>query len=222
MNDKTFVIYGKLTESVVTFVGCARGQAPPGSVVLQTVTSHPEICWVKWSLRFRRTLKDPSKALANPLAAFFTNASRLKRLLGDEKAERLQRTTNAEFLDYHERNPQVLAEMLADAQGEKAAGRAVYSAGEHLGQVRWGGTSTDRGENFRFKINSVWGAWYSRAMQMEDPNLIGFFRMRESLADGLIWVDGRKWSDFAAEHRESLKWSEPFEDLSSEDWEFHE
>src|ERR1700724_4637754 len=105
---------------------------------LQTVTSHAEICWVKWSLRFRRTLKDPTKALTNPLAAFFTNASRLKRLLGDEGAERLQRTTNAEFLDNHERNPQVLAEMLADAQREKAAGRAVYSAGEHLGQVRWG------------------------------------------------------------------------------------
>lgn len=212
-----FQIYGTLTAGEISFVGCTKGTAPSGAVVLQRVTDHPEVHWVKWCLRFRRTLRD-TKALAHPYASYFTNTSRLARLLGDETLKKEVAIKNSEFLDFNLENPHVLAEMMADARAEKAAGRSVYSAQEHVARVRWGATETERGDD-RFKINSVWSAWYSRLIQMEDPSLIGFFRLRDSLADGLTW-EGKSWVEFAAAHAEELRYS-PFADLPDSEWEYN-
>ena len=82
--------------------------------------------------------------------------------------------------------------MIADAFEEKDAGRVVYSAQEHLGRVRWGANGDGTRRRPSFKINSVWSAWYSRVIQMEEPSLIGFYRLRDSLADELIWK-GQSW-----------------------------
>lgn len=211
-------IYGVITEQEVRFIGCTKGDIPSGAFRLQTVTHHPEAAWVKWCLRHRRTLKD-TKALASPLVSYFTNPTRLNRLLRDEAVLKLQADTLAGFLDFNTRNSHILPELVADALAEKAAGREVYSAQEHIGRVRWGTTDTDRAED-KFKINSCWSAWYSRLIQMEEPGLIGFFRLRYSLADGLVWK-GRTWADFTEEHADDLHY-EVYEELPDGEWEYND
>ena len=48
-----FHIYGIVTEQEITFIGCTKGDLPPGEIRLQTVSARPKENWV----RFRRTLE---------------------------------------------------------------------------------------------------------------------------------------------------------------------
>jgi hypothetical protein len=214
------VIYGVVSQRSIVSVGCARelSQVPGDAIILQTVPDHGELHWVKWCRRFRRTLTDHA-GLNHPFAAYFTNSSKLSRLLSEEDWKTACASKNAEFLRFHEANQHVLEEMLAGARAEKAAGRGVYSVDELLGDLRWGNTETERGES-RFKIDSVFFAWYSRAAQMVAPDLVGFFRLRFCHADGLIWTDGRRWMEFAAENAEALRWSEPWDELPDSDFSY--
>jgi hypothetical protein len=216
VSNKAFHIYGVLTGQEVTFIGCTKGAIPSTAVQLQTVSDHPEANWVKWCRRFRRTLKD-RRGVDHPLAEYFTNQSRIKRLLGDETVTRSEAEKCNEFLAFHLKNPHVLADMMTEARAEKASGRTVYSADAHLSAVRWNLALDTEHQDDTFKINSVWAAWYSRLIQMVYPDLIGFFRLRHALADGLV-VDGRSWRAFAKEHADELHY-ESFESLPDSEWE---
>ena len=95
---------------------------------------------------------------------------------------------------------------------EKAAGRGVYAVDAQINNVRWSSDlDTDHADD-AFKISNEWAAWYSRLVQMECPDLLGFFRLKTALADGLV-VDGRSWRDFAKEHGDELHYDE-FESLA--------
>ena len=50
-------------------------------------------------------------------------------------------------------------------------------------------------------------------------DLVGFFRLRIALADGLVY-EGRSWRDFAREHADGLHY-ELFESLPDSDWEYN-
>jgi hypothetical protein len=216
VSNREFHIYGVLTGQDVTFIGCTKGAIPPTAVRLQTVSDHPEANWVKWCLRFRRTLKD-RRGIDHPLAEYFTNQARVKRLLGDEAITQSEAEKCKDFLAFHADNPEVLEDMVEQARAEKAAGRTVYAAEAHLSGVRWNkDIPTERGDE-GFKINSIWSAWYSRLIQMVCPDLIGFFRLRNALADGLV-INGRSWRAFAKEHADELHY-ESFEALPDSDWE---
>jgi hypothetical protein len=76
-----------------------------------------------------------------------------------------------------------------------------------LGEIRWSDIQVDREEE-RVKIASKWSAWYSRAAQMVKPELVGFFSVRSSVADGLVWIDGTSWQQFATEHEEEINWKD--------------
>jgi hypothetical protein len=211
-----FQIYGLLTDHDITFIGCTKGAIPLKAIRLQTVSDHPEANWVKWCLRFRRTLKDRT-GIDHPLAEYFTNRSRVKRLLGDEAVTHVEAEKCKDFLTFHANNPDVLAEMAEQARAEKAAGRTVYAADAHLSGIRWNkDIASERGDD-RFKINSTWSAWYSRLIQMAYPDLIGFFRLRNALADGLV-IDGRSWRAFAKEHADKLHY-DSFDAIPDSDWE---
>ena len=82
MNNE-FHIYGIATGKEVTFIGCTKGDIPPGAIKLQTLSEHPKANWVKWCVRFRRTLKD-QRGVKDPLAKIFKNTFWLKRLLDAE------------------------------------------------------------------------------------------------------------------------------------------
>ena len=214
-------IFGKIQNQTVTFVGCARtADIPTDSILLQTVEHHPDFVWIKWSLRFHRTLAD-KKALTHPYARYFKNPARLTRLFGDKDFSKFAAEQNAEFLKFHQKNPHLMDELIQAALAKKAEGRDVYSVDQLLGDARWGDTETDRGTD-RFKINGGWSAWYSRALQMVEPTLVGFFAVRSSAADALEWIDGRTWQQFASEHGDEIQWSDPFDDLPDSDFEFSE
>jgi hypothetical protein len=215
-----FYIYGVCKDQQITLVGCVKDlqAVPEGAIILQETPGHPEVHWVKWCRRFRRTLTDQA-GLNHRFAAYFTNSSKLSRLLAGEDWKAACAAKNAEFLRFHEDNTPVLEELVANARAEKAAGREVYSAAEHLGDMRWGCTKTERGGS-RFKIDSGFVAWYSRAAQMVAPDLVGFFRLRVCQADALVWTDGRNWTDFAAENADALRWSEPWDELPDSDFSY--
>jgi hypothetical protein len=217
----SYYIFARTKSQKIIFVGCSRtADIPKDSILLQTVEHHPDVCWVKWSVRFRRTLED-QKALTHPYAPYFKNSARTTRLLGDRNFADFAAKQSAEFLKFHRNNPDVIAELIQAALAEKAEGRKVYSMDQLLGDIRWGDTETDRGID-RFKINGRWSAWYSRAVQMIEPRLVGFFAVRWSAADALEWIDGRKWEQFATEHSGEIQWSDPFDDLPDADWEYTE
>jgi hypothetical protein len=215
---KEFHIYGIVTEQEVTFIGCTKGDVPPGAIRLQTVSEHPEPNWVKWCVRFRRTLKD-RRGVDHGLAEIFTNPCRVKRLLDAEAVMRSEAEKCKEFLAFHAHNPLVLADMIKQARAEKAAGRCVYAVDAHICNVRWSPDLDIEHADDTFKINADWAAWYSRLIQMECPDLIGFFRLKIALADGLV-VDGRSWRDFAKEHADELHYDN-FESLADSEWEYN-
>jgi hypothetical protein len=213
-----FQIYGVVTGKEVTFIGCAKGDIPPGAIRLQTVSEHPLPNWVKWCVRHRRTLKD-RRGVEHPLAERFTNPFRVKRLLDAEAVTRIEAEKCKEFLAFHARNPHVLVHMIEQARAEKAAGRSIYAIDAHISSVRWSSDLNTEREDDRFKIGNDWSAWYSRLIQMECPDLIGFFRLKTALADGLV-VDGRSWRDFAKEHEDELHYDD-FESVADSEWEYN-
>jgi len=215
---KTFYIYGIVTGQEVTFIGCKQGGVPAGAISLQTVSEHPKANWVKWCVRFRRTLTD-RRGVEHPLAEMFTNPCRLKRLLDAEAVMRSEAEKCQEFLAFHARHPHVLADMMEQARAEKADGRNMYAIDAHISSVRWNSDLDKEDADDFFKIRNEWGAWYSRLIQMECPDLIGFFRLKPALADGLV-VDGRSWRDFAKEHADELHYDE-FESLADSEWEYN-
>lgn len=213
-------IFGKVQNHRITSIGCVRDvEIPSDSILLQTVEHHPELNSVKWAMRFRRTLTDKT-LLGHPLAKYFTNPSRLKRVLGEEDFKRLSGNENLQFLKFHKRNPSLLTKFIQAALAEQSAGRKVFSAGELIGDTRWGDTDIDRGGD-QFKINDRWVPWYSRVAQMLERRLLGFFRVRTSMADGLVW-NGRTWQQFALEHDEQIDWSESSNEIPDLDWEYLE
>lgn len=213
-----FHIYGIVTEQEVIFIGCTSGDIPPGAIRLQTVSEHPKANWVKWCVRFRRTLKD-RRGVEDPLAEIFTNPLRLKRLLDAEAVMQIEAEKRTEFLAFYSRRPHMLADVIEQARAEKAAGRTVYAIEAHVCSVRWNSDLDTEHEDDALKISNEWAAWYSRLIQMECPDLIGFFRLKPALADGLI-VGGRSWRDFAKEHADELHYDD-FESLADSEWEYN-
>jgi hypothetical protein len=213
-----FHIYGIVTAQEVTFIGCTKGEVPPGAIRLQTMSDHPEAHWVKWCVRFRRTLKD-RRGVEHPLAGCFRNQSRIKRLLDVEAVTRSEAEECKAFLAFHSDNPHVLADIIAQARAEKADGRAVYAVEAHLTNMRWNSDLETEHADDTFKINSEWAAWYSRLTQMECPDLVGFFRLRPALADGLVF-EGRSWRAFVKEHADELHY-DAFESLPDSEWEYN-
>jgi hypothetical protein len=122
-------------------------------------------------------------------------------------------------LKFHEKNPQLLDELVRAALTKKSEGRKEYSVDQILGDARWGAIEIDRGGD-KVKINATWSSWYSRVVQMVEPELVGFFTVRSSFADDLVWTDGRSWQQFALEHEEEIHWSDPFDQLPDSDWEY--
>ena len=213
-----FHIYGIVTGEDVTFIGCTKGDIPLGAIRLQTVSEHPEANWVKWCVRFRRSLKD-RRGVEHPLAEIFTNQFRIKRLLDAEAVMRSEAEKCKEFLALHARQPHVLADMIEQARAEKAAGRSVYAVEAHISSVRWSSDLDIEHADDTFKISDGWAAWYSRLIQMDCPDLIGFFRLKTALADGLV-VDGSSWRDFAKQHADELHYDN-FESLTDSEWEYN-
>ena len=218
VRNMPYHIFGKVENQRVTFIGCSRNaNIPADSILLQTVEDHPESHWIKWSKRFGWSLEDKT-ALSHPYASYFKNSARTKRLFGDADYERFAEEQNVQFLRFHERNSHFLELLLKAALQKKADGRREYSVDQLLGEARWSNSEIDRGDD-GLKVNGRWSRWYSRVLQMVEPRLIGFFAVRSSTADGLVWIDSLIWQEFASKHHDKIRWDDLFDQSPDSDWE---
>jgi hypothetical protein len=177
--------------------------ASPQIVILQSVESHPQVAWVKWSKRFRRDLVTCEWKRYESIASAFTNSSRTKRVLGERVPT--DDVHQQEFHEFDRQNPEVFEEMLRIAREFKAQGRMAASIDEIIITIRFQRSDTNRTD--RFKIGNTHGAFYARKLQMVDPTLCGLFAMCTSIADDLVLEDGRTWRDFARKHSEDLRFA---------------
>jgi hypothetical protein len=122
-------------------------------------------------------------------------------------------------LRFHESNPHLLDELVKAAFAKRAEGKTEYSMDQLLGDVRWGDSEIVWSDD-PVKVNARWSAWYSRVVQMVEPSLVGFFAVRSSIPDDLVWIDGRSWVQFVAEHEDEIRWNDPFDQLPDKDWEY--
>jgi len=175
----------------------------PQRVILQSVESHPQVAWVKWSKRFRRDLVTCEWKRYESIASAFTNSSRTKRVLGERVPT--DDVHQQEFHEFDRQNPEVFEEMLRIAREFKAQGRTAASIDEIIIKIRFQRADTNRKDGF--KICNTHGAYYARKLQMVDPSLCGLFGMCTSMADDLVLEDGRTWRDFAHEHSDDLRFA---------------
>lgn len=215
----SYRIYARTHDRVVAFVGCTKkSEIPADAILLEIVEHYPRLAWVKWSMRFRHGLDDRA-ALADPHTKYYKNSAPLKRLLDDPDCANLAARQNTSFLKFHNRNPHVVHKLIEMALAKRNEGRNHFSMDHLLSEIRWSKAEIDRGAD-RPKVNARWSAWYSRAVQMLDSNLLGFFVVRPCFADGLVWTDGQSWKQFALEHEDQIQW-DPVDELADEEWEYN-
>jgi hypothetical protein len=81
------------------------------------------------------------------------------------------------FRNFHDKNPEVYAELVAHALKLKRAGRDVYGINSLIEVVRWHRNIQTRGDEF--KINNNYAPFYSRLIMQKEPRLDGFFNLRK-------------------------------------------
>lgn len=153
--------------SAVASIVAEMAPATPQRVILQSVESHPQVAWVKWSKRFRRDLVTSDWKQYEGIASAFTNSSRTKRVLGERVPT--DDVHQQEFQEFDRQNPEVFEEVLRIAREFKAQGRTVASIDEIIIKVRFQPADTNRTDGF--KIGNTHGAYYARKLQMVDPSL---------------------------------------------------
>jgi hypothetical protein len=189
--------------SQVANIVAEMSPSTPQRVILQSLESHPQIAWVKWSKRFRRDLVTSGWGRYEAIANAFRNSSRTRRVSGEKV--RTDDVHQAEFHEFDRKNSEVFEKMLRIAREFKAEGRTAASIDEIIIKIRYQQSDTNHTDGF--KIGNTHGAFYSRKLQMVDPSLCGLFAMCPSMADDLVLKDGRTWRDFAREHSESLRFA---------------
>jgi hypothetical protein len=209
----TYYIHGKVHNRIITLVGYTTSADIPGdTIILQEVERHPDVHVVKWSLRFADSLAD-KKILDHPFAGYFTNSARTKRLLKEEDFAKICAEENAKFLRFHQRRPELLEKFIETALSEKRSGRPRFSMRKLVGDIRWCDDEIEHDAE-RFKVDDRWSSWYSRVMQMLEPELLGFFKVRAGIvADSLVWIDDRTWNQFAEENKDTIRWTDPLLEL---------
>lgn len=206
----------------VFYVGCTRDAEPqltdlPGAaadrvnalvpalpqvVILQAVDSRPEVCRVKWSLRFRRDIVTSDWKRHAGIANAFTNPKRARRALGEEVPS--DADIQAEFHARERKNPALFEEMLRRARAFRDEGRDTCGVDLIVCEIRYRSSATNRVDGF--SIPNSLQPFYARKLQMIDPSLCGLFVMHYCPADNLVLEDGRSWRDFAREHSDSVRY----------------
>jgi excisionase family DNA binding protein len=182
----------------------ALAPASPQIVILQTVDSRPEVCCVKWSLRFRRDILTSDWKRQEGITSAFTNPKRARRILGEEVSSDAE--TQSKFHAFDGKNPELFAEMLQRARSFRDEGRETCGVDLIVCEIRYSTMHTNRVDGF--KIPNAFQPFYARKLQMVDPSLCGLFVMHHSVADGLVLEDGRTWRDFARQHSDSIRFEE--------------
>jgi hypothetical protein len=179
--------------------------AAPQIVLLQTVNFRPEVCLVKWSMRFRRDLLTVDWRGHAGIASAFTNPKRTRRALGEAIPSDTEIQIN--FHEFDRKNPQVFEEMLGRARGLRDEGFEVCGIDLITSEMRY--KSGDTNLNDGVRIPNSFKAFHARKLQMVDPSLCGLFVIHHSVADSLVLENGQTWRDFAREHADLIRFEGP-------------
>ena len=85
-------------------------------------------------------------------------------------------TVEDRFLEFHDENPDVYAELVELARGVLRSGRTKWGIKAALEVLRWSRLQT-RGEVF--KLNNSFAPLYARMVMDRNPDLAGLFSLRE-------------------------------------------
>lgn len=88
-------------------------------------------------------------------------------------------TLDERFLEFHEANPDVYAELVKLCRNVKSRGRERWSINAAFEVLRYSRLQT-RGDEF--KLNNSHRALYARLIMENEPDLDGFFETRERSA----------------------------------------
>ena len=80
---------------------------------------------------------------------------------------------------FHEKNPEVLERLRRMALKTKAVGRNRYGMKVLYNALRWQRDLETR-DNTPYKLNDAYHAWYARKLMEIEPELEGFFELREN------------------------------------------
>jgi len=100
--------------------------------------------------------------------------------------------TIADFLEYDFDNPHIW-DKFEEFALLAASRRKHFGVGAVMERIRW--YTEIEANRDDYKVNNNWRAFYARKFALKYPEHAGFFRCRESVADGL------SCSDFTADWR---------------------
>lgn len=87
-------------------------------------------------------------------------------------------THSEKFEEFHTANPGVYDRMVQEAREWKAAGHGKLSIGMLVERVRWVGTVENWSSDY--KLNQNHAAYYARLIMAQEPDLEGFFDLRDA------------------------------------------
>ena len=96
------------------------------------------------------------------------------------QAHLFQPSIEAAFLEFHAENPDVYRELRTLAHSLKAAGRSHYGIKALYEVVRFHRALQTTDDHF--KLNNNFTALYARMLMEQEPDLVGFFELRQRTA----------------------------------------
>ena len=93
------------------------------------------------------------------------------------------RNIQERFEAFHHAHPEVYRQLVLFARQAKASGRAQYGIGALFERVRWHFYIEQRLGDEAWKLNNNYRSRYARLIMQQEPDLRGFFNLRELRAD---------------------------------------
>jgi len=82
------------------------------------------------------------------------------------------------WLEYHQKNPEIMKLITRFTGDVISSGLKNYSISGIINRIRWY-TDVETNTYGDFKISSIWSALYAREFMRRYPQYMGFFRTRE-------------------------------------------
>lgn len=109
-------------------------------------------------------------------------------------------TLDDRFWAFHEQNPHVYRALVQLARQLKAAGRRRFGIGALFERLRFEAALRTWGDEFR--LNNNYRSRYARLIMRQEPDLDGFFELRELQTRSALDMDASRPSHKSHESRE--------------------
>lgn len=108
------------------------------------------------------------------------------------------------YLTHRQEHPEVYGWICEYSRRALAAGYGKWSVSRCVEVLRWNRQVELGKDEDGYKINDHVASYYSREIQMREPDLCGFYDCRVGAADTVPLVNGETWLDFEARRFEEM------------------